>query len=212
MSTVSDTVAAPTTNRSLPPPAQALVRRLRLTCLALVYVLLAVPALALVCLLTTSLALAIITIGLPLLLAFVPLNQVLADVHRRIAGSILGVRIDADYQVRRGSSPLDLIRTWAGDPARWRDFAWAWMSATIGWVLAWIPVGLGLLVLWYAVFPFVYWVSPEGVFDMDYGILTIDTQAEAFLEWTWLLVSLVAWWMLVPAVMHWRARLDRALL
>ncbi len=186
--------------------------RLALTGLAFLYVVLAVPALALACALTTAVALAVITIGLPLLLLLVPLNQALADVHRHLAAWILGGEEDVCYRRPPGSSPLDLIRTWVGDPVRWRDFAWTWVSATVGWLLAWIPVALALAVLWYAAFPFVFWVAPAGVFDMDYGLFKIDTQAEAFLEWTWLLVALAAWWAVTPVVMRSRARLDRWLL
>ena len=94
----------------------------------------------------------------------------------------------------------------------WRDFAWTYMSVTVGWVLAWLSFGLGLGVLWYLVFPFVYWVTPDGVFDMNYGFFTIDTQAESFYEWGWLLVAFSLWWWLLPVLMRWRAELDRAML
>ena len=56
--------------------------------------------------------------------------------------------------------------------------------------------------LWYAVFPFVYWVTPAGVFDTDYGIYLVDTQAEAFLEWSFLLIAFALWWRLAPALVR----------
>ncbi len=189
-----------------------LSRRLKLTVLALAYVFLAVPALALLCILTTALGVAIVGVGMAMLLIFVPLNQQLANVHRRLAGRILGVRIERPYLPTRSVSGFGLLKRWVADPARWRDFAWTYMSVTVGWVLAWLSFGLGLGVLWYLVFPFVYWVTPDGVFDMNYGFFTIDTQAESFYEWGWLLVTFSLWWWLLPVLMRWRAELDRAML
>ncbi|MEV7398463.1 histidine kinase [Aeromicrobium sp. NPDC092404] len=189
-----------------------LSRRLKLSALAIAYVLLAVPAVALVCILTTALGVAIVGVGMALLLIFVPVNQLLANVHRRMAGRILGIRIERPYHSTKSVSGFGLLKRWAADPARWRDFAWTYMSVTIGWVLAWIAFGLGLGVIWYLFFPFVYWVTPDGVFDMNYGFFTLDTQAEAFYEWVWLLVAFSLWWWLMPVLMRWRAELDRAML
>lgn len=192
--------------------AAGLSRRLKLTALSVVYVLLAVPAVVLVCVLTTALSVAIVGIGLVLLLIFVPLNQQLTNVHRALAGRILGVQIERPYVSTSSVSGFGRLKRWVADPARWRDFAWTYMSVTIGWALAWLAFGLGLAVIWYAVFPFVFWITPDGVFDMDYGLFTLDTQAEAFFEWVWMLVAFSFWWWLVPVLMRWRAQLDRAML
>ncbi|NRQ49501.1 sensor histidine kinase [Aeromicrobium stalagmiti] len=206
------------TTVNLAPPAEGesfvegVRRRVALTGLSVVYVLLAVPALALLCVLTTSLGVAVVGVGLALLLVFVPLNQQLANLHRVLSGRILGSEIESPYLSPMGGTPWKVIRGWAKDPARWRDFVWTYVSVTVGWALAWLALGLGLAVLWYAVFPFVFAVTPDGVFDMDYGVLTLDTQAEAFLEWIWLAVSFGLWWWLVPLIMKWRAELDRAVL
>lgn len=192
--------------------AAGLSRRLKLTALSVAYVLLAVPAVVLLCVLTTALGVAIVGVGMALLLIFVPLNQQLANVHRRLAGRILGIRIERPYHPTTSVSGFGLLKRWASDPARWRDFAWTYMSVTLGWALAWIAFGLGLGVVWYLVFPFVYWVTPDGAFDMNYGLFRLDTQAEAFYEWVWLLVAFSLWWWLMPVLMRWRAELDRAML
>jgi signal transduction histidine kinase len=189
-----------------------LSRRMKLTTLSFVYVLLAVPALVLLCVLTTALGVAIVGVGLVLLLLFVPLNQQLANVHRALAGRILGIRIERPYLPTKSVSGFGLLKRWVVDPARWRDFAWTYMSVTVGWALAWISFGLGLGVLWYLVFPFVYWVTPAGTFDMNYGFFRLDSQAESFFEWIWLLIAFSLWWWLVPVFMRARAVLDRALL
>lgn len=190
----------------------ALALRLRLTGYSVVYILLAVPALALLCVLTTSLSVAIVGVGLLLLMVFVPLNQQLANLHRELAGHILGTSIERPYLPVTSRTPWGVLRSWAADPARWRDFVWTYVSVTVGWALAWIAFGLGLAVVWYLVFPFVFWVTPAGTFDMNYGVFTLDTQAEAFFEWVWLVVAFAAWWWLEPVLMTWRAQLDKIVL
>ncbi|MCW2749716.1 MAG: sensor histidine kinase [Aeromicrobium sp.] len=187
-------------------------RRIALTGMSLVYVLLAVPALALLVLLSVSLGVAAVGVGLALLLLFVPLAQQLTNLHRHLSGQLLGVEIEETYAPTGPGSPWRMLTAWANDPARWRDFAWTWMSVTIGWALAWIGFGLGLAVLWYLVFPFVYAVTPDGAFDINYGLFKIDNNATAFFEWVWLLVAFAIWWRLEPVIMRWRAELDRSLL
>lgn len=192
--------------------AGGLRRRLGLTSLAVVYVLLAVPAVVLVATMSAALGVAVVGVGLLLLLVLVPANQGLANVHRAISGRVLGAPIDRPYLSSRDHGGFRVLRLWVVDPARWRDFGWTWMTITVGWALSWIAFGLGLAVLWYLVFPFVYWVTPAGTFDMHYGLFVLDTQEEAFLEWFWLGIALPLWWWLTPVLVRWRAQLDRALL
>ncbi len=191
---------------------QGLAWRLRLSGLAPAYVLLAVPAVALVAVTTAALGVAVVGVGLVLLLLLVPLSAQLADAHRFIASRVLGVEIPRPYRRSSSSSPRGLLRTWASDPARWRDYAWLWVKITLGWATAWVAFGLTLGVLWYTVFPFVYWVTPDGAFDMDYGFYVLDSQAESFLEWVFLPIIFGLWWMLEPPLVRFVAMLDRGML
>ena len=186
--------------------------RLRLSGLGLAYVLLAVPAVVLVSVTTAALGVAVVGVGLVMLLLLVPLTAQLANAHRVIAGRVLGVAIERPYAPPRSSSPRGLLRTWASDPARWRDYAWLWVKITLGWATAWVAFGLSLAVLWYAAFPFVYWVTPDGAFDMNYGIYQLDSQAESFIEWIFLPIAFGLWWMLEPPLVHFVAVLDRGML
>lgn len=192
--------------------ADGVRRRLALNGYALVYVLLAVPAVVMLCVMTTSLGVAVVGVGLILLLIFVPILEQMTNIHRRLSGRILGVEIERPYEKVGIGSPWRVLRSWAADSARWRDFAWTWMSVTIGWALSWIAFGTGLAVIWFAIYPFLYWVTPDGVFDIDYGIFELDTQAESFFEWVWLAVAFFIWWKLMPLLVKWRAELDRSLL
>ncbi|MFI5429082.1 histidine kinase [Aeromicrobium sp. UC242_57] len=86
------------------------------------------------------------------------------------------------------------------------------MTVCIRWALSWIAFGLGLAVVWYAIYPFLFAVTPAGTFDVQYGFFTVDTQAESFLEWVWMVVAFGLWWWLEPVFVKWCAQLDRALL
>lgn len=207
-----------TTTASLTSPVRGesflagLRRRLALTGFSVVYVLLAIPALVLLCTMTTALSVAILGVGLVFLLLLVPLNEQLANLHRKLAGYLLGVKIEQPYTSRLVGSPWSLIKSWAVDPARWRDFLWTYVMVCITWALSWLAFGFGLAVVWYAVFPFVFAVTPDGTFVSEYGIFTLDTQTEAFYQWALLLVAVPLWWWLTPVLMRWCAQLDRAML
>jgi len=79
-------------------------------------------------------------------------------------------------------------------------------------VLSVLVVRLFAAIGWYAVFPYVFWIAPDGVFDVNYGLFTVDTFSEAFIEWGWAFVALLLWWKLTPPLMRLRAQLDRSLL
>ena len=213
MSTTTTTVttAGPADERQM-SFGEGLAWRLRLSGLGLAYVLLAVPALVLMVLTTVSLGVAAVGVGLVLLLLLVPLVAQLANAHRAISGRVLGVKIERPYAPTGASSGLGLLRAWAGDSARWRDYGWLWMRITLGWATAWLAFGLTLGVIWYAVFPFIYWVTPDGAFNMNYGIYQLDSQAESFLEWIFLLIAFGLWWKFEPGLVRFVAQLDRNLL
>jgi len=206
------TITAP----AMPHPdesfAAGLRRRVELTGWALAYVLITVPALALLILTSVSLGVAIVGVGMVLLIVLVPVLTGLTNVHRALAGYLLGTEIERPYRRSTGRTGFGLLREWAADPARWRDFGWTYASVVAGWALAWIGLGLGLAVIWYLIFPFLWAVTPDGTFETNYGIVTLDTQGEAFLQWSFLIIAGYLWWKLEPLIVRARARLDRALL
>lgn len=186
--------------------------RLQMWGWSLAYVFLAVPAVVLFSVLITSLSVAIVGVGMLLLLAFVPMTAKFADLHRIIAGHILDTRIERPYVRPHSYKPLMLLRCWATDPARWRDFGWTFMTITIGWILSWLAFGIGVGVVFYAVYPFLYAVTPAGIFDVNYGIFQIDSQASSYAQWVLALVAFALWWGLSHRLVCWRAHLDRVML
>lgn len=186
--------------------------RSALTGLAFAYVLLFAPTVVLFCVIVTALPLVVVGVGGILLLLFVPLNWAFANLHRRMAGTILGAPIEQPYVHQRTLKPWRRLLFWSRDPARWRDFVWLLVSMSAGFVLSVLTVGLLLGVVWFLIFPFIFWVTPDGVFDINYGLFRIDTVSESFYEWVWAFVCLLLWWKFAPVLMRARARLDRSLL
>lgn len=201
-----------TTSWEREPLTEGLRRRLALSGLSFVYVLLAPFAVILLVMLTLSVSLTIVGVGMLLAFVFVPAAQGLASVHRHLTGVILGEEVETPYLNYEGAKGWRLLKCWFNDPARWRDFGWTWMSATLGWAIAWVTLGLFLGVIWYAIFPFL-WAVTDGALGADYGgQFAIDTQAKSFLEWLALLIVVPLWWTLTPILMRWRAQLDRGML
>ncbi|HEU0288865.1 MAG TPA: sensor domain-containing protein [Nocardioidaceae bacterium] len=154
----------------------------------------------------------LVTAGIALLLVSIPLTHQVARAHRWIAGRVLGEPIPSPYRPRSGPGLVMLLRDWARDPANWRDLLWLLVSMTAGFVLSVLALSLMLSFFWYAIYPFLFWVTPAGTFNDNYGFITIDTQAEAFLEWIPALIGLALGWWVSPALIKARCHIDRALL
>jgi signal transduction histidine kinase len=115
-------------------------------------------------------------------------------VHRRVSGALLGEAIPTAYADTRGTNVVTRPVRWLTDKARWRDVAFLWFSATGGFVMALLPVGL-------LVSPLAHLV---GVV-VDGGF------------WWWMLVLidgplLVAWWCVTPGLVRGRAVAERNIL
>ncbi len=135
-----------------------MARRLRETGYAAAQVLLFVPVLLVLLLFVLSAALVVVWVGIALLFAVVPAGRLLAQLHRRMAADVLGEPVPALYRETRGLNPARRLRQWAGDPATWRDQAWAAYSSTLGFVLSLLVVLLAAGVVtwpvwWYATGP-----------------------------------------------------------
>lgn len=193
-------------------PGEPIRSRFALTGLAFVYILLGVPTLVVLGLVSAAIPLSIVVVGLFLLAFVVPANRQLANLHRRFAGMVLGEPVDEPYLRRSASGPIGRVRDWARDPARWRDVAWLYVSMTVGVILCTLALGLFLCVIWYAIYPFIYWVTPDGLFDVNYGVFVLDTQRESFYLWGFAFLAALLWWWLTPILVRARVRIDRSLL
>jgi len=169
--------------------------RLRLTALSLGLAAMGIPvalALAIGWILSVPLTLAVV--GLALAWAVVPAAEVVTGLHRRVSGALLDEEILSGYADTTGANVLTRPLVWLRDPARWRDFAFLWFSATGGFVLSLLPVAL-------LTTPVVHLIG----LVLDGGV-------------TWLLLvlldgpMLVAWWLVTPHLARARAMAERGIL
>ncbi len=186
--------------------------RFALTGLALVYLVLGIPTLVVLIVVTVAIPLGVLGIGLAALAAFVPFLRQLANVHRYFATQVLRTTVPSPYHERESSGVNVVVKDWARDPARWRDLGWSYVSVTVGWFLSWIPVGLLLGVVWFLIFPFIYWVTPKGVFDMSWRIVQVHDVASSFSMWVAAGLCALVWWVIDAAGQSAACPLDLALL
>jgi signal transduction histidine kinase len=180
--------------RPTPLDRDALVDRLRLTAVSAGYALSMAPALALGILSVLCIPLGLVAVGFVLAFAVVPATAALTAVHRRVSGTLLGETIPAAYADTSGTNLVTRPVRWLTDKARWRDVGFLWFSATGGFVMSVLVVGL-------LVTPFVHLVG----LVVDGGIW-----------WTLLVLIdvplLVAWWCVTPALVRGRAVAERNIL
>jgi signal transduction histidine kinase len=144
----------------------------------------------------------VVTVGVPALILVMPWVRGYADFHRRWAGRMLGEEIPSPYRQRpEGTNWLGYLPTFLRDPATWRDLVWLLVNATAGFTLCVLAVALNGSIAWYAVFPLVYAVTPDGVFDTNYGLFKVDSQLTAFLPmWFGLIAAGLAWYCTRPVL------------
>ena len=180
--------------RPAPVDGDALVDRLRMTAVSLGYALLMAPALALGILTILAIPLGLVAVGFVIAAGVVPATAALTALHRRLSGQLLGETIHTAYADTTGLNPVTRPMTWLTDRARWRDVGFLWFSATGGFVMSILPVGL-------LVAPVTHVVGAL----LDGG------------TWWWLLVVLdvpllLAWWCATPALVRGRALAERNIL
>lgn len=150
-------------------------------------------------------------VGAPMAIAALFVVRRFARIERRVASRVLGERIAFYYRPLTGNW-WRRVRILAGDPATWRDLAWLGIAATYGTVLCAAVAVLALGVLWYAAFPLLWLVTPEGLFAADYGFWDFDSQATSFMAWAFAGAFTLGWWWATPQLLRLRARTARALL
>ena len=194
--TVMSTWLAPIASvKPLPVDEPALRDRLRLTVMGAGLALLGLPvALVLGILSILAVPLGLVLVGVGFAWAAVPATEALTQLHRRVSGALLDDEIPSGYADASGANAVTRPIGWLRDPARWRDVAFLWFSATGGFVLSALPAML-------LTAPVVHLLGAI----LDGGVF-----------W-WLLVlldgpMLVAWWLVTPHLARARALAERAIL
>jgi len=151
-------------------------------------------------------------IALPVVIGAVAMTRVLADGYRTVAGQLLGSEIARPYRPRPAGGWSTRLFALAKDPATWRDLAWLWVNATLGFAMVVFSLGLFLAVAWQLLFPVVWSIWPS-VFVEYWGVFDITSLPRAVaVSWPVALVYFGLWWRFEPLLMRSYARLARSLL
>jgi signal transduction histidine kinase len=162
----------------------------------------------------------LVWVGIPIVIACVWLTRLVADGYRWIASNVLAVPISRPYRPwARGHIGRKLIGL-AQDPASWRDLAWLFVHSTLGYAVGLVVLVLFGGFLWYSLLPLLWWILERGpgpdaalqVGETDFGIWSIDSQADAIAGFPIGLGFLALWWWLAPAILRGYARLSALLL
>lgn len=128
--------------------------RFGVTGYAVLHVLLFTPVLVVFVLTVVSGVLTVVWVGIPLLMGFLPVVRLLANAHRRMAGSILGKRVPPPYLPASGGSELANFWARVTDPATWRDLIWMVWAVTGGFVISLLVfvlfIGVVTIPIWLA--------------------------------------------------------------
>ncbi|HET6296364.1 MAG TPA: sensor histidine kinase [Kribbella sp.] len=119
-------------------------------------------------------------VGIPMLLVFVPCARWFANCHRTMLSRFLDTEIQRPYRKPPIPGMLMWLRTTLADPATWRDIAWLLVNAVIGFTLTLLSAVLFLASVFYLIYPFLVWVTPDGVFTEPFGGLFTVNVATSF--------------------------------
>lgn len=164
------------------------------------------------CLDVTALALAPLTLTMPLALATGRMRRGLANTHRRWAGRTLDTPVYAIYRRPDGAGVPRRVLTIVRDPATWRDLLWLFLNGIVGVFLSILSLILLLASVFYLIYPFLWWVTPPNVFDADYGLFQVHDVATACYVMPLGLVSFLLWFFGTATLLRTDARLARSLL
>ncbi|HJP80430.1 MAG TPA: sensor domain-containing protein [Pseudonocardiaceae bacterium] len=151
-------------------------------------------------------------VGIPASLMLFSATRGYADQHRLWAGKHLGIAIARPYKPAPEGWWLARIRGHLTDRQTWRDLAWLLVQATAGMFLNLLPISLLLSAGWYLILPFLFSVTPPGVFDTNYGLFRVDSVGTAFITYAFAVVAFVLFRLLTVPIMLANGRLNRWLL
>jgi uncharacterized membrane protein YhaH (DUF805 family) len=201
------------TTSPLPPTARRAPLRLFLLGRSAVVMLTSVIGIALFCLWVTLVAVSPLTVVAPLVVPVTALVRRYADVHRRGVQRLSGASVPRPYRpaTRRGV----IGRVWEieRDPASWPDALWLLLHAVVAFVTSTLSFVLFAGGLFYLIYPFLDWVTPENVFNRPIGDeVVLHSVAQSTAVNPLALVSFGLWYLLAVPLARAEVSLTRSLL
>lgn len=211
---LDDTVSTPPEHERDPvlPPLRPASLRLRMTARAAHVMITSVLAVVPFTLWITFVAVSPISLVAPLVLPATALVRAYANAHRRGVTRLLGTPMPPPYRDPGGRGMLRRIWQIVRDPASWRDAWWLLCHAVVGCVTATLTVALFAGSVFYLIYPFLYWVTPQRVFGHPFDHLTLHSVADATVLMPLALVCFALWYALVLPLTRLELSLARALL
>ncbi len=202
------------------PPASAVLPAARHTALRLhllgrsvVVMLTSMIGVALFSVWVTLVAVSPITLVAPLVIPATAVVRAYANRHRRAAGRLLGTAIEAGYRTPDRPGSFRRIWTIERDPASWRDALWLLLHAVVAFVTSTLAFTLFAGAVFYLIYPFLFWVTPEHVFGRPFGgWLELHSVADATIVMPLALVSFALWFVLQLPLTRAELSLTRSLL
>ncbi len=209
MTTMKDTAPAPV----VLPPARRTAVRLHLLARSTVLMFTSMTGVALFCLWITLVAVSPITIVAVLVLPATALVRGYAGIHRRAAAGLLGTPIEARYRSTDGRGAIGRVWTIERDPASWRDAWWLLAHAVVAFVTSVLSFTLFAASIFYLIYPFLYWVTPERVFNRPFGDWwELQSVGQSTLVMPAAIVTFGLWYALQIPLARAELRVTRALL
>ncbi|MFC0437197.1 sensor domain-containing protein [Kutzneria buriramensis] len=152
-------------------------------------------------------------IGVPAVIAAVALSRRFADLHRSVAGSLLGREVPRPYRpIRPDDNWVTRFRVAASDPATWRDLSWLLANAVVGLFCNVLVVSLPLGGLFYLTIPLWWWRLPAD-FNLDIvGLWAVNSAPSALGAAVFGVAQLIFWVWLTPRLMWLNATVIAGLL
>jgi hypothetical protein len=161
----------------------------------------------------TFVAISPLTILAVLVLPVTALVRWYADLRRRGAQRLLGSPVRASYRPAPDAGIVGRVLAIEKDPASWRDAAWCLVHAIVGCVTATLSFSLFAGGLFYLIYPFLYWVTPDAVFRHPFGDQwTLHSVGESTSVMPAALVCFALWYAFVIPLARAEVSLTRSLL
>ena len=159
-----------------------------------------------------SAALIPIWIGVPAVIAAIALCRRWADLHRSVAGSLLGREVARPYRpIRSEDNWVARFRIAASDPATWRDLSWLLANTVVGLVTNILVVTLPLSGLFYATMP-LWWPVFTPVGFQILGLVEVSGGPDLLWGLAYGVAQLILWVWVTPRLMWLNASVTANLL
>ncbi|HZZ95481.1 MAG TPA: sensor domain-containing protein [Jatrophihabitantaceae bacterium] len=206
------TIDVPPTARTL-PPAHRVPLRLHLLGRSVVIMFTSLTGAALFSFWITAAAISPLTIFAIAVLPVTAAVRGYANIHRRAARQLTGWPMQAGYRSPGEGSAIKRAWSIGRDRQSWRDAFWCVLHSIVACFTSSLTLGFFAGGVFYLIYPFLYWVTPQAAFGHPFGGLVIlHSVAQATLMMPFALVSFGIWYAIALPLARLELHLTGALL